>query len=74
MTKELRGVKGKAAIKAFERAGFKVLRKKGSHVLLFREGSPLLVIPEHTRPLKIGLLKKEIKKAGMTMEEFRDLL
>jgi predicted RNA binding protein YcfA (HicA-like mRNA interferase family) len=74
VTKELRGIKPKKAITAFERAGFKVLRQKGSHVLLFREGSPLLIIPVHSDALKVGLLMKEIKKAGMTVDEFKELL
>jgi len=62
------------AISAFEKAGFKVLRQKGSHCLLYKQGTPLLVIPVHLKDLKIGLLKKEIKKAGLTVEQFESLL
>ncbi len=62
------------AVAAFEKAGFIVLRQRGSHCLLFKKGAPLLVIPVHSRDLKIGLLKKEIKKSGLTEEEFRALL
>jgi predicted RNA binding protein YcfA (HicA-like mRNA interferase family) len=72
--KELRGITARQAIAAFRRAGFRVLRRKGGHTLLYREGAPLLVIPVHSRPLKAGLLKKEIKKAGLTPEEFQALL
>jgi predicted RNA binding protein YcfA (HicA-like mRNA interferase family) len=74
MPKELRGIKAKEAIAAFQRAGFRVLRQKGSHVLLYKEGSPLLVLPAHSKPLKIGLLKKELKKAGISVEDFGELL
>jgi len=74
MSRELRGVKGRKAVSAFEKAGFKILRQKGSHCLLYKEGSPLLVIPIHPGPLKIGLLKKEIKKSGLSVEKFQELL
>lgn len=33
-----------------------------------------MVIPVHSRDLKIGLLKKEIKKSGLTEDDFRALL
>jgi predicted RNA binding protein YcfA (HicA-like mRNA interferase family) len=74
VSRELRGIKAKKAITAFEKAGFKILRQKGSHVLLYKEGRPLLVIPLHSEDLKVGLLKKEIKKAGMKVDEFKELL
>jgi predicted RNA binding protein YcfA (HicA-like mRNA interferase family) len=74
MPRELRGVTAKQAIAAFQRAGFRVLRQKGSHALLYKEGSPLLVLPVHSKPLKIGLLKKELKKAGISPEDFAELL
>jgi len=42
--------------------------------LLYKEGGALLIIPVHCAELKIGLLKKEIKKAGLTVEQFKKLL
>jgi len=74
MSRELRGISGKMAVSALEKAGFIVLRQKGSHCLLYKKGKPLLVIPIHSKDLKIGLLKKEIKKAGLTIEQFEALL
>ena len=74
MTRELRNIKAQDAIRALERAGFKLLRQKGSHALLYREGSPLLIIPTHSKALKLGLLKKELKKAGISVEKFKELL
>lgn len=50
------------------------MRQKGSHCLLYKEGAPLLIIPIHSKDLKIGLLKKEIKKSGLSVEEFEALL
>jgi predicted RNA binding protein YcfA (HicA-like mRNA interferase family) len=54
-------------IKAFERAGWMNRGFRGSHVKLTKEGNPnILSIPVHKgRPVKIGLLKDQIKKAGL---------
>jgi predicted RNA binding protein YcfA (HicA-like mRNA interferase family) len=63
-------------IKAFERAGWINRGFKGSHVKLTKEGNPnILSIPVHKgKPIKIGLLKDQVKKAGLSEEEFLKLL
>ena len=69
-------ISGREAVHAFERAGWKVRQRTGtSHVQLTKEGSPyILSIPVHkTKPIKQGLLRDQIKKAGMTVEEFLEL-
>lgn len=62
-------------IKAFERAGWKKRGQKGSHIHLTKEGSHyILSIPIHKgKPIKQGLLKNQIMKAGLTEEEFLKL-
>lgn len=63
------------AIRAFEKAGFRRKRQKGSHVFLNREGHhTMLCIPVHAGDLKRGVLRSEIRKAGLTVEEFLNLL
>ena len=59
-------------IKAFERAGWTSLGQRGSHVKLKKEGNPnILSIPVHKgETIKQGLLSNQIKKAGLTKEEF----
>ena len=59
-------------VKAFQRAGWKNEGQRGSHVKLSKEGNPnILSIPVHKgRPIKQGLLRDQIKKAGLTVEEF----
>jgi predicted RNA binding protein YcfA (HicA-like mRNA interferase family) len=74
MSPELRGVKPTRAIKAFLRAGFDEVRQRGSHAVLRKEGRPLLIIPVHGRELKIGLLRDILKKAGISVERFLELL
>jgi predicted RNA binding protein YcfA (HicA-like mRNA interferase family) len=49
-------------------------RQSGSHMILTREGSVAsLSIPDH-RELAPGTLRKLIRAAGMTVEEFRAAL
>jgi predicted RNA binding protein YcfA (HicA-like mRNA interferase family) len=65
---------GDEAIRAFEKAGWRVARQKGSHVSLVKPGTPvILTVPLH-RELDRGLLKALIRKAGLTVEEFITLL
>jgi predicted RNA binding protein YcfA (HicA-like mRNA interferase family) len=68
----LYSLKPEKVIKAFERAGWTNRGFKGSHVKLTKEGNPnILSIPVHKgKPVKIGLLKDQIRKAGLTEEEF----
>jgi predicted RNA binding protein YcfA (HicA-like mRNA interferase family) len=59
-------------VKAFIRAGWTSEGQRGSHVKLTKQGNPnTLSIPVHKgRPIKKGLLLDQIKKAGLTVEEF----
>jgi predicted RNA binding protein YcfA (HicA-like mRNA interferase family) len=49
--------------------------QRGSHVKLTKEGNPnILSIPVHKgKPIKHGLLRDQIEKAGMTIEDFLKL-
>ncbi|MDD5658474.1 MAG: type II toxin-antitoxin system HicA family toxin [Actinomycetota bacterium] len=65
-------ISGKDVIKIFEKIGYKVVRQKGSHVKLRDDKNEFhnpLTIPNH-KVLKIGLLKKLIKDANLSVEEF----
>ena len=74
MTVKLPRVSGYGAVKALSKAGWGVIRQKGSHVHMAKEGMPLiLTIPLH-KELKKGLLHSQIKKAGLAVEEFIELL
>lgn len=68
----LHNLKPERIIRAFERAGWTVEGQRGSHVKLTKEGnSNILSIPVHKgKPIKKGLLLDQIKKAGLTVEEF----
>ena len=69
-------VSGQDCVKALLRAGFVVDRQRGSHIVLRREEpSPVLtvVVPNH-KEVDRGTLKGIIRQAGMTVEEFVELL
>jgi len=62
-------------IKAFQRAGWTPERQKGSHVHMTKEvNANILSIPMHKgKTMKQGLLKNQITKAGLSVEEFLKL-
>jgi predicted RNA binding protein YcfA (HicA-like mRNA interferase family) len=67
-----RDVNGSEAVRALRRAGFAVLRQTGSHLIL-RNESRTVVVPQH-KPIKPGTLKGLIEQAGLTVEQFAELL
>ena len=69
----LAGISGRKAVRAFERVGFVAGRPEGSHVTLKKPGLPILVIPLH-RELSPFLLRAQIKRAGLTEQQFLELL
>jgi predicted RNA binding protein YcfA (HicA-like mRNA interferase family) len=69
-------VSGKKAVRAFERAGFSVVRTRGSHHIMKKPGfRHRLSIPVHgNEDVGEGLLRSQIELAGLTVEQFIDLL
>ena len=66
----LGNISGAEAVKTFEKAGWRRMGQVGSHVVLVKADTPEnLSIPQH-RELGTGLLSKQIKKAGLTVDEF----
>ncbi len=69
----LRLCSGAEAVRKFRRAGWTVARQRGSHVMMVKSGYEYtLSIPQHD-DLGPGLLRKLIRQAGVTAEEFNDL-
>jgi predicted RNA binding protein YcfA (HicA-like mRNA interferase family) len=70
----LANISGKEAAKAFEKAGWKAIGQVGSHLVMVKEGCRAnLSIPQH-KELSMGTLRALIRCAGMTVDEFLDLL
>lgn len=65
---------GRQIIRAFEALGWTVDRRKGSHVSMVKPGSIcVLTIPDHAT-VDRGLLRGQIRKAGVTVERFTHVL
>ena len=75
MFARLPGVRPQELIRALEKAGFEFIRQTGSHRTFENAITERIVtVPVHPRELPRWLLKRIIKDAGMTEEEFRGLL
>lgn len=68
-------VSGRAVVKALRKLGYEQDRQKGSHIILRQVESPhrRLVIPDHDEVAK-GTLRAIIREAGLTVQQFVDLL
>lgn len=68
---KLPGINHEAAIRAFGKVGFVIVRQSG-HVIMRRDDC-LLVIPRQN-PIKAFTMGGLVKAAGLTVEEFLNLL
>ncbi len=69
-------VSGDDVIKALKKAGFEVVRQRGSHVSLHKktpQGILLTVVPRKPE-IKRGTLLSILRQAGISREEFLKLL
>jgi predicted RNA binding protein YcfA (HicA-like mRNA interferase family) len=65
-------INGKQAIKILEKRGFKVARRRGSHVVLTKQDGDTkytTVVPLH-KELKKGTIRSITKLAGMQPKDF----
>ena len=59
------------AVRALEKAGFR-LRRNGRHIIM-DNGISTVVIPRHN-PIKAATMGGIVVQAGLTVEQFRELL
>ena len=65
---------GKDVVKALRRKGFVVDHQRGSHIFMHNlEKNISVLIPLH-KEIKKGTLNNIIKKAGLTIDELKDLV
>jgi len=70
MDEKLKLCSGAEAVRKLQRAGWLFARQRGSHVMLTKSGYQwTLSVPQHDE-LGPGLLRKLIRQAGLTIEEF----
>ena len=66
----LPAVSGQEVVRAFESLGWKVARRRGSHIVMITEGEiATLSIPDHKEVAK-GTLRSLIRAANLTVGEF----
>jgi predicted RNA binding protein YcfA (HicA-like mRNA interferase family) len=68
---KLPGVSPERAIRAFEKAGFRVVRQEGHTSMT--NGARIITIPRHN-PINAFTMGGIIQDAGMTVDEFKKLL
>jgi hypothetical protein len=68
---KLPGIHHRRAVAAFERAGFEVARER-KHIIM-TDGKRTIAIPRHD-PVNAITMAAIVRDAGMTIDEFRDLL
>ncbi len=68
-------VSGREAVDALRKIGYVLDRQRGSHMILRQQIHPFrrLTVPDHAEVAK-GTLRAVIRQAGLTVDEFRDLL
>jgi len=65
---------GNQLVKALRRMGFVVDHQRGSHIFMHNlERNISVIIPNH-KELKKGTLNNIIKKAGITIDELKELI
>jgi len=69
-------VKGEEALKALLKTGFYIHHQTGSHARLFHKTKPDLkiTVPIHSKDIPKGTLKRILKQADLSIEEFLRLL
>ncbi|MEM2940542.1 MAG: type II toxin-antitoxin system HicA family toxin [Thermoproteota archaeon] len=62
-------------VKILDKAGFKIIRQRGSHIIMMNDRRVRIVVPMHPgKDVKPSLVNMIIKEAGLTREEFLKLL
>ena len=63
-------LRSREVVRTFERLGWRVVRQRGSHVVMTKDGSvATLSIPDHSQVAR-GTLRALLTRAGLTVEEF----
>ncbi len=68
---KLPGINHKEAVRAFKKAGFRVVRE-GKHISM-SDGRRIIIIPR-ANPINAFTMAGIIRDAGLTIEEFKKLL
>jgi predicted RNA binding protein YcfA (HicA-like mRNA interferase family) len=64
---------GQEAVRAFRQLGYEIDHQTGSHIILRHPSMRRLTVPNH-RELAKGTLRSLIREAGISKEDFVELL
>lgn len=71
MTPKLPRVGPRKVIRALQSLGFRLERQSGSHMIFVNDAGRVIPLPFHSdRDIKPGLLRRIIRDAGVSVEEF----
>jgi predicted RNA binding protein YcfA (HicA-like mRNA interferase family) len=71
----LPSLRPRPVIRALERAGFEVVRIRGSHYQLVNPtNGRRATVPHHNRDLSKGTMASIVNQSGLTVEEFLKLI
>lgn len=68
---KLSGINHLAAVRAFERAGYRIERQ-GKHIIM-SNGVRVIVVPRNN-PINAFTMGAIVRNAGLSIQQFRDLL
>ena len=67
-------ISGRDLVRALAKAGWQMVRQRGSHMILVKDGSiATLSVPDHREVAK-GTLRGLIRSSGLSVDEFLELL
>ena len=62
-------------IRALKRAGFQIIRQRGSHVRLRHDDGRVVTVPSHHgQDIARGLVRKILRDAELSLQELKELL
>jgi predicted RNA binding protein YcfA (HicA-like mRNA interferase family) len=64
---------GRSVVKALAKLGYSEVRQRGSHIRLWCAGKRSITVPDH-KVVGRGLLKKILRDAELSVEEFAKLM
>ena len=67
-------ISARECVNALPKAGFYVARQRGSHIIVRRDQPFARVSAPNYKVIKLGTLRGIINDAGLTVEEFLELL
>ena len=74
-TQRLPQIPGARVVRALRRVGWEVRRIRGSHHIMTHPQRPgVISVPVHRRPVSKGMMSDILDLAGLSIQEFRDLL